>query len=105
MSRFCPHYPPPAAKRPSAWRMYFSKRRSWLDGLYERSYRMKLGEVHLPGVDLYMVNEPGLVRHVGRRERHRTQHGEFVRAESGLFLQFAIGGIQNAFARIHAAFR
>ena len=64
MTNFCPHYPPPAAKRPSAWRMYFSKRRSWLDGLYERSYRMKLGEVHLPGVDLYMVNEPGLVRQV-----------------------------------------
>lgn len=64
MSRFCPHYPPPAANRPSAWRMYFSKRRSWLDGLYDRSYRMKMGEVHLPGVDLYMVNEPTLVRQV-----------------------------------------
>lgn len=64
MSRFCPHYPPPSAKRPSIWRMYFSKRRSWLDGLYDRSYRMKMGEVHLPGVDLYMVNEPALVRQV-----------------------------------------
>lgn len=62
--RFCPHYPPPQAARPSAWRMFFSKRRSWLDALYERSYRMKMGEVHLPGVDLYMVNEPALVRRV-----------------------------------------
>ena len=44
--------------------MFFNKRRSWLDGLYERSYVMKMGEVHLPGVDLYMVNEPGLVRQV-----------------------------------------
>jgi hypothetical protein len=44
--------------------MFFSKRRSWLDGLYERSYRMKMGEVHLPGVDLYMVNEPALVHQV-----------------------------------------
>jgi cytochrome P450 len=44
--------------------MFFSKRRSWLDALYERSYRMKMGEVHLPGVDLYMVNEPALVRQV-----------------------------------------
>ena len=61
---FCPHYPPPAKERPSAWRMFFSKRRSWLDALYERSYAMKMGEVHLPGVDLYMVNEPSLVRHV-----------------------------------------
>jgi cytochrome P450 len=62
--RFCPHYPPPQARRPSAWRMFFSKRRSWLDALYERSYHMKMGEVHLPGVDLYMVNEPALVRRV-----------------------------------------
>ena len=62
--RFCPHYPPPQAKRPSAWRMFFSKRRSWLDALYARSYHMKMGEVHLPGVDLYMVNEPSLVRRV-----------------------------------------
>jgi cytochrome P450 len=64
MSRFCPYYPKPSAKKPSALRMYFSKRRSWLDGLYERSYHMKMGEVHLPGVDLYMVNEPALVRQV-----------------------------------------
>lgn len=64
MSRFCPHYPRPAARRPSVWAMFFSKRRSWLDGLYERSYRMKMGEVHLPGVDLYMVNEPALVHQV-----------------------------------------
>ncbi len=64
MSNFCPHYPAPAKKRPSAWRMFFSKRRSWLDALYERSYSMKMGEVHLPGMDLYMVNEPALVRHV-----------------------------------------
>ena len=64
MTHFCPHYPPPSPTRPSAWRMFFSKRRSWLDALYERSYRMKMGEVHLPGVDLYMVNEPSLVRQV-----------------------------------------
>jgi cytochrome P450 len=62
--RFCPHYPPPQPERPSAWRMFFSKRRSWLDALYARSYHMKMGEVHLPGVDLYMVNEPSLVRRV-----------------------------------------
>src|SRR4051812_17877766 len=64
MTNFCPHYPPPSRTRPSAWRMFFSKRRSWLDALYEGSYRMKMGEVHLPGVDLYMVNEPSLVRRV-----------------------------------------
>lgn len=62
--RFCPYYPKPQARRPSPWQMFLSKRHSWLDALYERSYHMKLGEVHLPGVDLYMVNEPSLVRRV-----------------------------------------
>lgn len=64
MSRFCPYYPRPVSDKTPAWRMFFSKRRSWLDGLYERSYHMKMGEVHFPGVDLYMVNEPALVREV-----------------------------------------
>lgn len=44
--------------------MFFSARQSWLDGLYERSYRMQMGEVHLPGLDLYMINEPALVKQV-----------------------------------------
>lgn len=68
---FCPAYPRPRAERPSAWWMFFGKRNSWLDGLYERSYAMKMGEVHLPGIDLYMLNEPGLVREV-MVERHRA---------------------------------
>ena len=46
-----------AFRRPSLLWMFFGKRHSWLDGLYERSYSMKMGEVHLPRVDLYMVNE------------------------------------------------
>lgn len=44
--------------------MFLSARFSWLDGLYHRSYRMQMGEVRLPGIDLYMVNEPGLVRKI-----------------------------------------
>lgn len=35
-----------------------------MDGLYERSYSMKMGEVRLPGTSLYMVNQPDLVRHM-----------------------------------------
>lgn len=44
--------------------MFFSARRSWMDALYERSYSMQMGEVHLPGVDLYMVNDPAQVRRI-----------------------------------------
>ena len=61
---FCPAYPKPRKSKASALLMFFSARRSWLDALYERSYRMQMGEVHLPGLDLYMVNEPALVKRV-----------------------------------------
>ena len=61
---FCPVYPAPRQHKSSGWRMFFSARHSWLDALYERSYQMQMGEVHLPGMDLYMVNAPTLVRQV-----------------------------------------
>jgi cytochrome P450 len=61
---FCPAYPKPRSNRASTLLMFFSARRSWLDALYERSYAMQMGEVHLPGLDMYMVNEPALVRRV-----------------------------------------
>ena len=64
MSHFCPTYPKPRKHRAPLLRMFFSARHSWMDALYERSYAMQMGEVHLPGLDLYMVNEPGLVRRV-----------------------------------------
>ena len=64
MRHFCPVYPRPRQSKASALLMFFSARRSWLDALYERSYRMRMGEVHLPGLDLYMVNEPALVKQV-----------------------------------------
>jgi len=68
---FCPAYPKPRRSKASALLMFFSARRSWLDALYERSYRMRLGEVHLPGLDMYMVNEPQLVRRVMSEEAVR----------------------------------
>lgn len=63
-SKFCPVYPKPRGDKASSLLMFFSARRSWLDALYERSYHMRMGEVHLPGLDLYMVNEPSLVKKV-----------------------------------------
>ena len=64
MNYFCPAYPQPQKTRGSRFLLFFSARHSWLDRLYERSYRMQMGEVHLPGIDLYMVNEPALVKQV-----------------------------------------
>lgn len=60
----CPVCPRPLKNKASLWRLFFKKRRSWMDGLYERSYRMKMGEITLPGAKLFMVNQPELVRRV-----------------------------------------
>lgn len=68
MSHFCPAYPRPRGHKATGLRMFFSARHSWLDALYERSYTMQMGEVHLPGVDLYMVNEPALVTQILERD-------------------------------------
>lgn len=68
MNHFCPAYPAPRKTRTGIWKFFFSARRSWLDSLYERSYRMQMGEVHLPGVDLYMVNDPAVVKRVLQEE-------------------------------------
>lgn len=35
-----------------------------MDGLYERSYGMKMGRVKMPGLDLHVVNQPELVHRV-----------------------------------------
>lgn len=60
----CPVRPQPLKNKAGIWKLFFKKHRSWMDGLYERSYSMKMGEVRLPGAHLYMVNQPDLVRRV-----------------------------------------
>jgi len=60
----CPVFPKPLKNKASLLFMFFRKRRSWLDGLYDRSYRMKMGQIKLPGLELFMVNQPELVKQV-----------------------------------------
>lgn len=43
---------------------FFTKSNSWLDGLYERSYTMKMGRVTLPRLDMYIPNEPELIHRI-----------------------------------------
>ena len=54
----CPFFPKPHKTKASLWTTFFLKRRSWLDGLYERSYKMKSGRVKMPGFDLHIANCP-----------------------------------------------
>lgn len=60
----CPFHPKPTNNKASLLLTFFLKKRSWLDGLYERSYKMKMGRVKMPGLDLHIVNDPALVRRI-----------------------------------------
>ncbi|EAJ5677720.1 cytochrome P450 [Campylobacter lari] len=60
----CPFHPKPYKNKASTLTTFLLKRRSWLDGLYERSYKMMMGRVKMPGFDLYVVNDPKEVRRI-----------------------------------------
>lgn len=59
-----PYFPPPTETKASLLKTLMKKRRSWLDNLYYRSYEMKMGRVNMPGLDLYVVNDPAVVQRV-----------------------------------------
>lgn len=60
----CPFHPKPHKNKASLLTTFLLKRRSWLDGLYERSYKMKMGRVKMPGLDLHVINDPKEVKRV-----------------------------------------
>ena len=53
----CPFFPKPYKNIASTLLTFLLKRRSWLDGLYERSYKMQTGYVKMPNFDLYVIND------------------------------------------------
>jgi len=59
-----PYFPKPTEKKASLLTTLLKKRRSWLDDLYYRSYEMKMGQVNMPGLDLYVVNDIDVVQRV-----------------------------------------
>jgi cytochrome P450 len=59
-----PYYPKPVKNKISSFMTLFRKNRSWLDGLYTRSYTMKMGRVKMPNLDLYIPNQPDLIHRV-----------------------------------------
>jgi cytochrome P450 len=61
-----PPYPKPLDKssRRSLWQLFKRGRKSWLATLYEGSYHGKLSRVRLPGVQLFLVKFPDLIKEV-----------------------------------------
>ena len=62
--RFTPPYPIPHKSKSGLLTRFFRGWRSWLDVLFEKSYTMKLGEVHIPALSFYVANELPLIRRV-----------------------------------------
>lgn len=118
MSHFCPAYPKPHPAKASKLGMFLHARRSWMDALFERSYTMQMGEVHLPGVDLYMLNDTEEIRRVMQTQadqfpKSRLLHealepllGESIFTTNGAQWQRQRSMMNPAFeqARLHVAF-
>lgn len=76
---FIPPFPTPHKSKSSFVLRFLRGWRSWLDVLFERSYRMKMGEIWQPGFNIYMINEPKWVRRIlvekaGEYPKHELMH-------------------------------
>ena len=61
---FTPPYPIPPKTKPNPFKRFRLGWNSWIHTLFEKSYTMKLGETHLPNVDIYMANDQDVVHRV-----------------------------------------
>ena len=66
--RFTPPYPLPHKSKSGFLARFVRGWHSWLHVLFEKSYTMKLGEVHIPALSFYVANEASLVRRVLEEE-------------------------------------
>jgi cytochrome P450 len=61
---FTPLYPIPHKTKNSLLKRFFTGQISWLHTLFEKSYTMKMGEIKLPKLDFFIVNETSLVKKI-----------------------------------------
>ena len=62
--RFTPPYPDPHPTRSSLVMRFVRGWNSWIHVLFDRSYTMKMGEIHTPALSFYIANELPLVRRI-----------------------------------------
>ena len=68
---FIPPYPIPHKNKNSLLKRFFKGQISWLHTLFEKSYTMKMGEIKLPRVNFFIVNETSLVKKIMVDEVHK----------------------------------
>ena len=78
MTGFRPPFPEPLKSKASLLTRFIKGGRSWLDIQYERGYKMKMGHIRMPGLNAYMVNEPGLVRRILVEQAERFPKHKFL---------------------------
>ncbi len=61
---FVPPYPKPHKNKSSFFLRFIRGWNSWLDVLFERSYKMKMGQFYTPRMTVFMVNDPEWVRKI-----------------------------------------
>jgi cytochrome P450 len=71
---FIPPYPKPHKTKSSFVLRFLRGWNSWLDVLFERSYKMKMGQIRQPGMDVYMVNDKDWVRTILGDTRTYPKH-------------------------------
>lgn len=72
---FTPPYPIPHKNKSSLFKRFFTGWVSWIHTLFERSYTMKMGEIRLPKLDFFIVNELSIVdRVMDDREKVFPKH-------------------------------
>src|ERR1700678_350324 len=76
---FIPPYPCPHKTRSTFVLWFVRGWRSWLHMLFERSYRMKMGQTRHLGTNIFTVNEPKCVRQIlvdeqPKYPKHRLVH-------------------------------
>jgi cytochrome P450 len=72
---FTPPYPLPHRSKASLFKRFLTGWNSWIHTLFDRSYTMQMGEIHLPRLDFYIANDLAVVdRVMDDREKVFPKH-------------------------------
>ncbi|WP_375285597.1 cytochrome P450 [Sphingomonas sp.] len=75
-----PPFPDPHPKKSSLVARFFRGWNSWIHVLFDKSYTMKMGEIRLPGIHMYIANELPLVRRIMDGAKDFPKHDLMVRS-------------------------
>ena len=75
-----PPFPDPHPKKSSLLARFVRGWHSWIHVLFAKSYTMKMGEIRLPGMRMYIANELPLVRRIMDNAKEFPKHALMVRS-------------------------